>query len=181
MSHAAKIQKLAIALMASAALSLAQAATPLDEQGARACEDPGARALTELRIALWRAHVNLPLTALAVAARDGAGVIARRTYLPLGVELLAAADPRGAPTWLRIDRATRMHTSPESGGPRLLMVTERRRRIADFAVVNFGDLEPTKLRLAFSLPHPSFRVHSVAVCVVDVAAWSADEYLPKAR
>ena len=114
-------------------------------------------------------------------ARDGAGVIARRTYLPLGVELLAAADPRGAPTWLRIDRATRMHTSPESGGPRLLMVTERRRRIADFAVVNFGDLEPTKLRLAFSLPHPSFRVHSVAVCVVELAAWSAEEYLPKAR
>lgn len=181
MVPATEILRLVMMLLALAVLSVAQAATPLDDLGFHACEEPGTTEMMELRTALFRARVDLPLTALAVAERNGAGLIVRMSYLPLGVAFLDKADPRLAPTRFRIDHTTSLQTLSLSGERRFLMFVERRRRIVDFALVNFDDLEPTKLRLSFFLPGRVFRVRSIAVCVVELSVWSGDEYLPKAR
>ncbi|MDO9280271.1 MAG: hypothetical protein Q7U06_00040, partial [Pseudomonadota bacterium] len=157
------------------------AAKPLDDLGVAACETPATTEMLKLRTALWRAHVDLPVTALAVLERDGAGVVVRRRYLPLGVAFLDRVDPRRGSTWFRIDQTTSMQMLPVEGEERFLVVIERRRRILDFALVKSGDLDPGKLRLGFTSPGLSGRVRSVSVCAVEIPAWSRDEYLPKAR
>ena len=171
---------LVLAMMFLAAPS-AWAATPLTSPDVAACKAPRTEEMMELRVSMWRARVDLPVVALAVFERNGTETGGQWSYLPLGVALLDRVDPRLGHTWHRIDRATILQMLPVNDEQRVLIVTEYRFRIVDMALVKFSDLEPGELRLGFATRNPPIRAPSLALCVVEIPAWSGDEYMPKAR
>lgn len=159
----------------------ANAATWLDGSGAAACEATGTREMNQLRLGLWRAQVELPLRAVSMLVHDDGGQVVQRSYWPLGVALLDRVDPRVARTFSRVGRATSLQTAPVDGERQLLVVLEHQRRVVDFALVEFGDLEPGRLRIGLVPSGASGQVRRVEMCVVEISAWSSGEYMPKAR